>query len=95
MFPQSVSPPKTYVARLERGPGAALEIERPHVVHVARAARRPEVVTVAMRAGDFLQLDVTRAADVVGRELDVRVHVEDAAGRTACDTRRVSVVDRE
>lgn len=48
-----------------------------------------------LRAGDFLQLDVTGPADVVGRELDVRVRVEDPAGRTADDTRRVSVVDRE
>ncbi|MCZ7685243.1 MAG: hypothetical protein M5U28_43305 [Sandaracinaceae bacterium] len=48
-----------------------------------------------LRAGDFLQLDVTGPADVVGRDLDVRVRVEDPAGRTAEDTRRVVIVDQE
>jgi hypothetical protein len=48
-----------------------------------------------LRAGDFLQMDVTNPAEVVGMELDVSVYVRDLAGRTAQDTRRARIVDRE
>jgi hypothetical protein len=47
-----------------------------------------------LRAGDFLQMDVTNPAEVVGMQLDVSVHVEDRAGLTAEDTRRAVIVDR-
>lgn len=48
-----------------------------------------------LRVGDFLQLDITGPADVIGAELDIRAHVLDPAGRTAEHTRRALVVDRD
>ena len=46
-----------------------------------------------LRAGDFLVMDVTAPAEVVGMELEVTVRITETDGGTASDTRRLLIVD--
>jgi hypothetical protein len=47
-----------------------------------------------LRAGDFLQLEVSGPADVVGMELEIRVRAACVGGGVAEDTTRARIVDR-
>jgi hypothetical protein len=46
-----------------------------------------------LRAGDFLQLEIAGPPEVVGRELEISVHVGATSGASAEDSRRATIVD--